>query len=127
SGVRFPFETRAPPQINHAIMKRNAGIIQLAAMLISSALAIEAWAAENPSAPTADAAGNPNASLSAPTPTTRAAWQKRLTLGPGDILNLSLFEIEGTARDGVPISPDGRITFLQAREIMAAGLTVDEL
>jgi protein involved in polysaccharide export with SLBB domain len=32
-----------------------------------------------------------------------------------------------TAREGVPIGPDGRISFLQAREVMAAGQTVDEL
>jgi protein involved in polysaccharide export with SLBB domain len=69
----------------------------------------------------------PNLSLSVRAPDHRPAWQQRLTLGPGDILNLSLFERPETARAEVPISPDGRITFLQARDIPAAGLTVDEL
>jgi protein involved in polysaccharide export with SLBB domain len=32
-----------------------------------------------------------------------------------------------TARTEVPIGPDGRISFLQARDITAAGLTIDEL
>jgi protein involved in polysaccharide export with SLBB domain len=27
----------------------------------------------------------------------------------------------------VPIGPDGRITFLQAEDVVAAGLTIDEL
>jgi len=57
----------------------------------------------------------------------RAAWQERLTLGPGDVLNLQLFDMLDSARQEVPIGPDGRISFLQARDIMAAGLTIDEL
>ncbi len=79
---------------------------------------------------TALAAAQPapaNLSLSVRTPDRRAAWQQKLTLGPGDILNLSLFEMPETARAEVPITPDGRITFLQARDITAAGLTIDEL
>jgi protein involved in polysaccharide export with SLBB domain len=70
---------------------------------------------------------SPNLSLSVRTPDHRAAWQQRLTLGPGDILNLSLFEMPETARTEVPITPDGRITFLQARDVLADGLTIDEL
>src|SRR5882672_12368511 len=102
-------------------MKSNACRTQLAALLLFAAAGQAARAAENAAPP--DAAGQPdkpNAFLSAQTPTTRATWQKRLTLGPGDVLNLGLFEIPGTTREGVPISPDGRITFLQARDIMAA-------
>ncbi|HKQ37727.1 MAG TPA: polysaccharide biosynthesis/export family protein [Verrucomicrobiae bacterium] len=60
-------------------------------------------------------------------PTDLADWQKRLTLGPGDVLNLSLYEQPETARNGVTIGPDGRINYLQARDILATGLTVDEL
>src|ERR1051326_4779918 len=70
---------------------------------------------------------NPNLSLSVRAPDHRPAWQQRLTLGPGDVLNLSLFDMPETVRTEVPISPDGKITFLQARDITAAGLTVDEL
>ncbi len=57
----------------------------------------------------------------------RASWQQRLTLGPGDTVNLALFDQPDTARTDVPIGPDGHITFLQARDLQAAGLTIDEL
>ena len=64
---------------------------------------------------------------SATAPIKRAAWQERLTLGPGDVLNLQLFDVADSGRTEVPIGPDGRISFLQARDIMATGLTIDEL
>jgi protein involved in polysaccharide export with SLBB domain len=57
----------------------------------------------------------------------RGQWQERMTLGPGDILNFSLLEKPETIRLEVPVGPDGRVTFLQARDVMAAGLTIDEL
>lgn len=57
----------------------------------------------------------------------RAEWQRRLTLGPGDVLNISLYEKPETAKTDVPIGPDGRITFLQAEDVVATGLTIDEL
>ena len=79
-----------------------------------------------PAAAVAPASGN-NLSLSVTAPIKRAAWQQRLTLGPGDLLNLQLFNMPDTAQTEVPIGPDGRISFLQARDIMAAGLTIDEL
>lgn len=60
-------------------------------------------------------------------PTELADWQKRLTLGPGDVLNLSLYEQPDSARNGVTIGPDGRLSYLQARDILATGVTVDEL
>lgn len=60
-------------------------------------------------------------------PNHRAEWQRRLTLGPGDRLNLMLFERPETGKREIPIGPDGRITFLQAEDVMATGLTIDEL
>jgi protein involved in polysaccharide export with SLBB domain len=72
-------------------------------------------------------AGSSSPSLSVTAPSKRAAWQQRLTLGPGDVLNLLLFDVENSARPEVPIGPDGRITFLQASDVMASGLTIDEL
>jgi len=71
--------------------------------------------------------GATNAALSGTEMVRRAAWQQHLTLGPGDTLNISLFEMPETAQREVPIAPDGRITFLQARDVVAAGLTIDEL
>jgi polysaccharide biosynthesis/export protein len=72
-------------------------------------------------------AGATNLSLSVPATAKRAGWQERLTLGPGDVLNFLLFDMPETARVEVPVGPDGRISFLQARDIMATGLTIDEL
>jgi protein involved in polysaccharide export with SLBB domain len=54
-------------------------------------------------------------------------WQERLTLGPGDVLEISLYGHPDSARRGIFIGPDGRLNYLQASEIEAAGLTVDEL
>jgi protein involved in polysaccharide export with SLBB domain/capsular polysaccharide biosynthesis protein len=60
-------------------------------------------------------------------PTQRAAWQQKLTLGPGDVLTFSLYgEEKELTRKEVPIGPDGRVSYLEAQNIMAAGLTVDE-
>jgi protein involved in polysaccharide export with SLBB domain len=50
-----------------------------------------------------------------------------LTLGPGDVLNFSLLEQPDSARNDVAIGPDGRVSFLQALDVLATGLTIDEL
>jgi protein involved in polysaccharide export with SLBB domain len=85
-----------------------------------------AESAAPPAAAAAPADGG-NLSLSVTAPIKRADWQQRLTLGPGDSINLVLFDMPDSVRNEVPIGPDGRISFLQARDIMAAGLTIDEL
>jgi polysaccharide export outer membrane protein len=59
--------------------------------------------------------------------TKRAPWQERFTLGPGDELKVSLYETNETRTTDVIVAPDGRMTFLEAENVMAAGLTVDEL
>jgi len=65
--------------------------------------------------------------LTVGTPAPRANWQEHLTLGPGDQLNLSVFGQPELLREAVPIGPDGRISYLEAEGVTAAGLTVDEL
>ncbi len=67
------------------------------------------------------------ATLSITSPGQRADWQKKLTLGPGDVLRLSLFGEPELTRTDVAIQPDGRVSYLEARDVMAAGLTIDEL
>jgi protein involved in polysaccharide export with SLBB domain len=57
----------------------------------------------------------------------RAAWQQRLTLGPGDTMDLSLFGQPTLTRTNIFVGPDGRLSYLQAQGILAAGLTVEEL
>lgn len=65
--------------------------------------------------------------FSTSSPESRANWQKNLTLGPGDRLNFVLYGQPETAKTDVVIGPDGRVTFLQAEDIEATGLTIDEL
>jgi protein involved in polysaccharide export with SLBB domain/capsular polysaccharide biosynthesis protein len=57
----------------------------------------------------------------------RAEWQKRLTLGAGDSLAISMYGEPALLRPEVPIGPDGKLSYLQAADVLAAGLTVDEL
>ncbi|MEY4385141.1 MAG: hypothetical protein RLY20_424 [Verrucomicrobiota bacterium] len=57
----------------------------------------------------------------------RAPWQERFTLGPGDELGITLAGTNDAQRVQVVIGPDGRIGYLEAQNVMAAGLTVDEL
>jgi protein involved in polysaccharide export with SLBB domain/capsular polysaccharide biosynthesis protein len=77
--------------------------------------------------PAPSAAPQTNGSFSIVHPWQRAAWQERLTLGPGDVLNFGLFGQPELALQDVAIGPDGRISFLEAQDIMASGLTIDEL
>ena len=56
-----------------------------------------------------------------------APWQQTLTLGPGDIFDVSLYGQPDTARPGVTVGPDGRFSFLQAVDVVATGLTIDQL
>lgn len=60
-------------------------------------------------------------------PAQRAAWQQELTLGPGDILRIGLYGEPAATRDEIAVQPDGRINFLEARDVVASGLTVDRL
>src|SRR6185369_3314867 len=57
----------------------------------------------------------------------RAPWQQRFTLGPGDVLKVSLFGSPEVTRNEVTVAPDGRVGFLEAQDIIATGLTIDEL
>jgi protein involved in polysaccharide export with SLBB domain/capsular polysaccharide biosynthesis protein len=66
-------------------------------------------------------------SFSIVSPANRGDWQKRLTLGPGDILSFYLYGQPELSHADVFVGPDGRVGFLEAQNVMAAGLTVDEL
>lgn len=67
-----------------------------------------------------------NVLAAATTPAKRAAWQVRLTLGPGDVVTLSMFGQPELTKPEVFVGPDGRISYLEAQDVMAAGLTIDE-
>jgi len=57
----------------------------------------------------------------------RAPWQQKFTIGPGDVLKISLYGQPEVTRPEVIVGPDGRIGFLEAQDVMATGLTIDEL
>jgi protein involved in polysaccharide export with SLBB domain/capsular polysaccharide biosynthesis protein len=66
-------------------------------------------------------------SLSGVAAVERADWQKRLTLGAGDVVTLGMYGDPLLTKTEVAIGPDGRLTYLEAHDVLAAGLTVDEL
>lgn len=68
-----------------------------------------------------------NQFLSLVAPSQRAPWQRKLTLGPGDVLSLSVYGESSLVRGEVAVGPDGRLSYLEATDVMAAGLSIDEL
>jgi polysaccharide export outer membrane protein len=54
------------------------------------------------------------------------SWRKRFELGPGDVINLSLFGRPELDRPGFRVAPDGTISYLQAQNVKVDGLTIDE-
>ncbi|SDS43249.1 polysaccharide biosynthesis/export family protein [Opitutus sp. GAS368] len=99
----------------------NLAALLLVAVLVAPTGARAQPAAEAPPAPPAAPE-----SLSVVSPRQRADWQKQLTLGPGDVLRLALYNEPTLTQPAVTIQPDGRISFLEARDVTVAGLTVDE-
>lgn len=55
------------------------------------------------------------------------SWQKQYTLGPGDVLNFSVYDRPDLTRLNVQIAPDGTVSYLQAVAVRAQGLTLDQL
>jgi protein involved in polysaccharide export with SLBB domain/capsular polysaccharide biosynthesis protein len=68
-----------------------------------------------------------SSSFIANNPAERAEWQKKLTLGPGDVLTIGIYGEPALLREEIAIGPDGNVSFLEARGVKAAGLTIDEL
>lgn len=68
-----------------------------------------------------------NFSFSVVSPAQRADWEKHLTLGPGDVLSFALYGEPTLSRAEVTIGPDGRVSYLEAQDVLATGLTVDGL
>ncbi len=93
---------------------------------ILSLLALHQARAQTPAAPP-EGQTQTNVSFSIVHPWQRAAWQEHLTLGPGDVLNFGLFGQPELALQDIAVGPDGRVTFLEAQDVMATGLTIDEL
>jgi len=60
-------------------------------------------------------------------PVSVPSWQKRYTLGPGDVLNFSVYDRPDLTRLNVQIAPDGTVSYLQAVAVRAQGPTLDQL
>lgn len=59
-------------------------------------------------------------------PAGAVSWRQRYELGPGDVLNFSLYGRPELDRRGLRIAPDGTVNFLEANEVSIAGKTIDE-
>lgn len=55
------------------------------------------------------------------------SWRVRYELGAGDTLTFGLQGRPEVTRSNVVIPPDGKVSFMQARQVSAAGKTIDEL
>ena len=55
------------------------------------------------------------------------SWRERYTLGPGDVLSFQLYGRPEFLRNDVTVQPDGNISYLQAADVHAEGLTIAEL
>ncbi len=121
----FPTAPEPPALSRTATLPRWARVCVWPAAILALSVALPPAHAQPPS--TGPQGASTNVSLSATARAQQAPWQEHLTLGAGDLINISLFEMPDSAQTEVPIGPDGRITFLQAKDVRAAGLTVDEL
>jgi protein involved in polysaccharide export with SLBB domain len=120
-----PLRRRFPRWLGCALIALAAGLSQTAAQSTVQ-LPIEPPPGEAIEGGMTDSAPR-QGSFSVINPQQRAAWQTNLTLGPGDVLTFSLLGEPLLTQTEVPIAPDGRVSFLDARDVMAAGLTVDQL
>ena len=119
--------------LNHAPRLKPAILSQLAgsALCVSFALfPISAQSAEPPpilplEAISADAAARPE--LKAKSDTLLLSKSNALTLGAGDTVNIVMYGQPESIRKDIAIKPDGRITYMQAQDIVAAGLTIDQI
>ena len=60
-------------------------------------------------------------------PTAEQSWTSRYTLGPGDEMHIRVYGRDDLMRQFIQVTPDGRLSYLQAQNIKAEGLTIDEL
>lgn len=120
------FMNRIPPAIARLPDLSKFGLMLLFGLGLSAFSPSPMHAAEATAESTPTVSTNFQLSATA-RPANLAPWQERLTLGPGDLVNLSVFGQKQFTRNLVPIGPDGRINYLQVNGVMAAGLTIDEL
>ncbi|MGN6554262.1 MAG: SLBB domain-containing protein, partial [Verrucomicrobiota bacterium] len=118
---------RFPRWINCLALFAALSVLPIQAQENPSQLPVEAPPGEATVTDTTPNATSTNLSFSVVNPAQRAPWQKRLTLGPGDVLSFGFYGEPTLTRTEVTIAPDGRVSYLEAQDIVATGLTVDEL
>jgi protein involved in polysaccharide export with SLBB domain/capsular polysaccharide biosynthesis protein len=118
-------------KLSAAVLNRESAILsRLASLGIPGLAALMIFCGGQSPVNAADSAINPAATstLSVSSGTAKLApWQERLTVGAGDIFHIRIYGRTDSVRIYVPISPDGRISFLEAQSVPVAGLTVDEM
>ena len=125
----------APPPFLSNKITRWFAKPTVAALLLGSLLTSSISAQAQPAAETQPAATAAVQRAGDETPPTfsasarrkRANWQEKLTLGPGDTVDIHFYGNSALSRTNVYIGPDGRLTYLQANGLRAAGLTIEEL
>jgi polysaccharide export outer membrane protein len=94
-----------------------------AGLMMPVACAAQTSSAQNTRAPRTTNAVNTRAAAGTSTP----AWSKEdFKLGPGDKLRIDVYRDEQMSQN-VQIRPDGKVTLPQVGEVVAAGLTAQEL
>lgn len=109
-----------------AALNMCASIQKRAALWAVLAAALAAFSPVTAQETAATGTAAPTNGISATKAPVLMPWQEKLTLGPGDALEVSLYGQKDTARQ-IVIGPDGRFSFLQAMDVTGTGLTVDEL
>lgn len=120
---------RSPAPTKHGRFSRWVGCLLpfVVALGLATGTPLAAQDSRPAASPPGAASGASATTFSVIGPNHRAPWQQRFTLGPGDLLTLSLFGDATYIREEVPIGPDGKLGYLEAQGVQAAGLTVDEL
>lgn len=118
-----PLKRRFPRWLTSLIMVAAIGLGNVSAQESDTPALAQAPA---PAVDEANPSQTPRA-FSVVSPAQRARWQERLTLGPGDVLTFALYGEPTSRREEVFVPPDGMMSYLEATNIRATGLTIDEL
>jgi protein involved in polysaccharide export with SLBB domain/capsular polysaccharide biosynthesis protein len=122
-----PLKSRFPRWLGCLVLFTALSLMSARAEQTNQLTSVPPPAIQNTNDNDLELASTNSVSFSVMNPANRGDWQKRLTLGPGDILSFVIYGQPETARAEVFVGPDGRIGYLEAQNIMAAGLTIDEL
>lgn len=108
----------------HGVLTMRGGrqcfVLGLGALLLGAVWPTVGWAQEGSNETTvtrAEVAATPPAD----------SWRTAYRFGPGDVVNFRFYGRPELDRPGQRISPDGRLSYLQASGVAVANLTLDEI